>query len=318
MPATMHPQMKAAVEKNAEFGKMPVPSLASVDAMRAHYLRSREFWNEVTPAMAAISDHVVNSPAGDVPVRLYQPSDRGKLPLLLYCHGGGFVYGNLDSHDNICRQLASRSGWSVLAIDYHLAPEHKFPTPLEDVFATIDWLDGKADAFDLDLQTVAAGGDSAGAAIMLGVAMDLRRRRADYLKQLVLVYGNYGLGNDSHSMRQFGAGEFGLGPELRQFFRNSYLGQEADWADPRVAALQADLSAMPPAYLIAAEMDPLHDNSPALAERLKAAGVPATSKTYRGVLHGFMHYTRCCEVSIQAHNDAAAALRAVAAPALAA
>jgi acetyl esterase len=317
MTANMHPQMKAVVEKNAEHGSMPVASVETVGDMRSHYLRSRKFWNETAPAMAAITDYQVVAPAGEITVRLYQPTNGKNLPVLLYCHGGGFVYGNLDSHDNICRQLASRSGWAVLAIDYHLAPEHKFPTPLADVQATIDWLDGRATELGLDFSMLAAGGDSAGAAIMLGAAMDLRTRRPGLLKQLLLIYGNYGLGDESDSMRLYGGGEFGLGPDLRKFFRGSYLGNEADLSDPRVAALKADLSGLPPVLAQAAEMDPLHDNSPALVEKLHAVGSAAEFRSYGGVLHGFMHYTRFCDVSVQAHDDAATTLRTLAAPTLA-
>jgi acetyl esterase len=314
MTGTLNPQMRSVVEKNAEHGPAPRPSVETVGEMRSHYLKSRKFWNENVPEMASVEDFTVSAPAGDIQVRLYKPSSKTKLPLLLFCHGGGFVYGNLDSHDNFCRQLASRSGWAVVAIDYHLAPEHKFPTPLADVQATIGWLDGKAAAFGLDMDNVAAGGDSAGAAIMIGTAMDLRQSRPGFLKQLILIYGNYGLGDDSQSMRLYGGGEFGLGTELRGFFRGSYIGREEDRQDSRVAVLGSDLAGLPPVALLAAEMDPLHDNSPALAEKLEAAGVPVECQSYAGVLHGFMHYTRYCDVSVQAHDDAAAALRKIAAP----
>ncbi len=313
MTASMCPGMKMAAEKNAENGPGPVPSVETIGEMREHYLRGRKYWNEDVPAMASVGNFQVAAPAGPIGVRLYRPEATGTLPLLLYCHGGGFVYGNLDSHDNVCRQLASRSGWAVLAIDYHLAPEHKFPTPLDDVQAVIDWLEaGAAAEQDLDLGMVAVGGDSAGASIMLGVAMDCRQRRPGFLKQLILIYGNYGLGDDCDSMRLYGGGEFGLGPDLRKFFRGSYLGRAEDWQDPRIAALSADLSGLPPVLLLAAEMDPLHDNSPAMKEKLDAAGVPAESVTIDGVLHGFMHYTRCCERSVAAHDKAAAVLRAAA------
>jgi acetyl esterase len=314
MIASLHPQMIAVIEKNAEHGPAPAPSVETVGKMRSHYLKSRKFWNEEVPDMAMVEDFSVRAPAGDIQVRLYKPSTKADLPLLLFCHGGGFVYGNLDSHDNFCRQLASRSGWAVLAIDYHLAPEHKFPTPLADVRATIDWLDGKAYELGLDLSVVAAGGDSAGAAIMIGTAMDLRQSHPDFLKQLVLIYGNYGLGDDCNSMRLYGGREFGLGSELRAFFRGSYIARQEDRDDPRVAVFQSDLAGLPSVALLAAEMDPLHDNSPALAKKLEVVGVPVVCHSYPGVLHGFMHYTRFCEVSVAAHKDAAAALRNISAP----
>ena len=204
--APTDPQMQAVLDKNMENVPSPLDATnAPIDAVREQYLAGRAFWNEVGPDLPTVRDYQVAAPAGPVMVRLYRPSPDGQsLPVLLYCHGGGFIYGNLDSHDNICRQIAERSGWAVLAIDYHLAPEYKFPIPLEDVHAVIDWLDGQAPALGLNLDRVAMGGDSAGASITVGVALELRDQRPDYLQKMILIYGNHGLGPECQSVKLYG------------------------------------------------------------------------------------------------------------------
>ena len=312
-PARLHADMEAVLRKNRESVPNPLDVTRDpIDDVRADYVRSRAYWNGDSPAMAKVLDFSVEAPAGAVAVRLYCPrAGASPLPVLLYCHGGGFVYGDLDSHDNICRQIASRSGWAVLAIDYHLAPEFKFPAPLEDVAAVIAWLDREAGGLGLDAGCVAMGGDSAGAAITVGVALELKAGRPDYLKKLILAYGNHGLGNDCRSVRLYGSAAYGLDDDKRAFFRASYYGRPEDARDPRNAHLTADLSGLPPAFIAMAEMDPLHDNGPAFAQALAAAGVECELKTYAGVLHGFLHYTRMCSVSVAAHVDIAQALQQV-------
>jgi len=312
-PAPIDPQMQAVLTKNKETVPDPLDvCTAPIDAVRKQYMAGRAFWNEVGPDLPSVKDYQVSAPAGPLTVRLYRPGTDGQsLPVLLYCHGGGFVYGNLDSHDNICRQIAHRSGWAVLAIDYHLAPEHKFPTPLEDVHGVIDWLNDEASALGLDQTRVAMGGDSAGASITVGVAVELRDTRPDYLKKMILIYGNHGLGADCQSVKLYGGEAYGLSDRTRAFYRGSYYGDpEVNAADPRNAHLSADLTGLPPAFLGAAELDPLRDNSPAMAEALSAAGIAARCKIYPGMMHGFLHYTRYCDQSNAAHDDIAAALNA--------
>ena len=312
-PARLHPDMEAVLRKNRETIPNPLDVTRDpIEDVRADYLRSRAYWNEDSPDLAKVLNLTAPAPAGAVALRLYCPRDGGgPLPVLLYCHGGGFVYGNLDSHDNICRQIASRSGWAVLAIDYHLAPEFNFPTPLEDVQAVIDWLDREAGELGLDAGCVAMGGDSAGAGITVGVALELKASRPDYLKKMVLAYGNHGLGNDCRSVRIYGGEAYGLDDNKRAFYRASYYAKPEDARDPRNAHLTAELSGLPPAFIAMAELDPLHDNGPAFAAALAAGGVECALKTYAGVLHGFLHYTRMCRVSVEAHDDIAAALKQV-------
>jgi acetyl esterase len=220
------------------------------------------------------------------------------------------VYGSIVSHDKICRWLADGSGAAVASVDYRLAPEHKFPTPLDEAVAVLDWVIANAGELGVDSGRIGMGGDSAGASITLGTALTLKATgRSDVLKFLLLFYGNYGLGYDSLSSRRYNDDIFGLPEARRRFYRSCYVAGEADHDDPRLKPLSADLSGLPPAFIGAAEMDPLCDNSPALSEALRAAGVATELRVYPGVLHGFLHMTRMVTLAREALDDAADALR---------
>lgn len=305
-------EMAAAMLKARELtpeGRLDVTT-APIEDVRAQYLASRAYWNEDGPVLSRIRDHVVDGPHGPIPVRLYYPRRVRDLPLLLYFHGGGFVYGGIASHDKICRWLADGSGAAVASVDYRLAPEHTFPTPLDEAVAVLDWAIALADELGINPNRIGMGGDSAGASITVGTALTLKAAgRADALKFMLLFYGGYGLGYDSDSSRKYGAEIFGLPEARRRFYRSSYVANESDHDDPRLNQLSADLTGLPPAFLGAAEMDPLCDNSPALSEALRAAGVATELRIYRGVLHGFLHMTRMVTRARDALDDAADAVR---------
>lgn len=305
-------EMAAAMLKARELtpeGRLDVAT-APIEAVRAQYLAGRAYWNEDGPILPRVRDHLVDGPHGPVPVRFYCPRRGATLPLLLYFHGGGFVYGSIASHDKICRWLADGSGAAVISVDYRLAPEFKFPTPLDEAVAVLDWAIANAGELRIDPERVGLGGDSAGASISLGTALTLREAgRPDAIKFLLLFYGSYGLGYDTESSRKFGSEFFGLPEARRRFYRSCYVADEADHADPRLNQLSADLSGLPPAFIGAAEMDPLCDNSPALSKALRAAGVATELRIYPGVLHGFLHMTRMVTLARVALDDAADAIR---------
>ena len=233
------------------------------------------------------------------------------MPLMLYFHGGGFIYGGIQSHDKVCRWMAERSGVAFASVDYRLAPEHKFPTPLDEALAVLDYATENAGALGIDSDRIGMGGDSAGASITMGTALSLKAAgRSDALKFMLLIYGSYGLGYDCESSVKYGDEIFGLSEARRKFYRSSYIASEADHEDLRLKHLAADVSGLPPAFLAAAEMDPLCDNTPALTERLSAAGVSTETKIYPGVLHGFIHLTRMVARAREALDDAGDAVRA--------
>jgi acetyl esterase len=250
----------------------------------------------------------VPGPHGPVPVRIYRPRPgNAPLPVLVFVHGGGYVLGSNDTHDRVMRLLALKSGAAVLGVDYRLAPEHRFPAQLEETAAVLDWLQAEAAAVELDRTRVALGGDSAGAHISLGVALE-RKGIAPALKALILYYGAFGLA-DSESRRSLGIVETGLSRDDLDFYEENYLGGPVPRGDPRYDCLAGELSGLPPSYILACELDPLLDDSLALADGLDAAGVEHRLARYDGVLHGFIHYSRAMPKAMQALEEGAAALR---------
>jgi acetyl esterase len=307
------PEMAEAMLKSRELvpeGRLDVTTSPIAD-VRTQYFGERAYWNEDGPKMHRTEDITVDGPHGPIPVRFYYPREAKKLPLLLYFHGGGFIYGGISSHDKVCRWMAGRSGAAFASVDYRLAPEHKFPTPLDEAIAVLDYVNAAADALGIHADRIGMGGDSAGASITMGTALSLKAMgRADALKFMLLFYGSYGLGYDCESSQKYNDVIFGLSETRRKFYRSCYIANETDHQDPRLKHLAANVSGLPPAFLGAAEMDPLCDNTPALSERLTAAGVDNDVKIYPGVLHGFIHLTRMVSRAKEALDDAGDATRA--------
>jgi len=237
-----------------------------------------------------VRDMAADTPYGTVPVRLYRPEPDGHaLPVLLFAHGGGFMLGNPDTHDRICRLLARNSGWAVLAIDYTLAPEKKFPLQPDQVFAVLQHVAGQGGAWGLDTRRIALGGDSAGAHLCLMAALDARAAGGPVVCGQVLYYGAYGL-KDSASRRLYGWADLdGLGDDDSAQYRDAYTATAQDREHPRNNLLKSDMAGLPPAFIAAVAYDPLRDDSLVLAEFFKERGVPHQLEIYEGVLHGFLH-----------------------------
>ena len=254
--------------------------------------------------MARVEAQRLPGPAGEIPLRVYYPRVTGPLPTLVYLHGGGWILGNLDSHDKIMRRLALGSGAAVVGVDYRLAPEHKFPTALEESLAVIRHLAAEGARWDLDPARLAVGGDSAGANMSLAAGLTLRDEGLNAVRALLLFYGDYGL-RDSASRRKYGGPEDGMGAEDLAYYMTCLVRGPEDLKDPRLDLLSAELSGLPPAFIIAAaELDPLHDDSLVLAELLADTGVGHRLEVYRGVLHGFLHLSRMVDQAGQALDDA--------------
>ena len=312
LPPGLDPEMREALLEDARRNPGGTGELTELpmEEIRRRYAAGRAFWNADGPALPEVADHRVPGPFGDIPVRLYFPVSVRPLPVLTFFHGGGFIYGSVDTHDKICRWLARRSGVAVCSVDYRLAPEFKFPSPLREAAAVIDWLRAQGPALGLDGDRLALGGDSAGASISLGTTVALKSEgRLGLLSGLVLFYGNYGLGGDSESGRLYGGAAYGLSTERRKFYRDAYWSADTDPMDPRLNQLVADLSGLPPVFIGAAELDLLRDNSPALAAKLSDENVAHELHIYPGVTHGFPHMTRMVGQSRLALDEAGDALR---------
>ncbi len=246
-----------------------------------------------TERMAHVVDRTISGPHGDIPLRVYVPVEATRpLPILVYLHGGGFVIGSLDSHDRVVRRLAARASAIVVAVDYRLAPEHRFPVPFEDALAATQWVLASARLLGGDPERVAIGGDSAGGNLSAAVCLalrDARRRdpRAPVPRLQVLVYPATDLRRQSESHRRLGRGYL-LTTELIDWFMSRYLRSRADELDPRGSPLLAtDHRDLPPAWITIAGFDPLRDEGEAYAAKLRESGV-ATELVYEpGMIHGF-------------------------------
>jgi acetyl esterase len=240
------------------------------------------------------------------PARLYAPSAE-RLPVLLYLHGGGFTIGDLETHDSLCRQLSLRSGLAVLALDYRLAPEHRFPAAVDDAWAALEWLHGQADGLGLDGSRLAVGGDSAGGTLAASTAFFARDRGLPLALQLLITPGTASEANTpSH---RFFANGFLLDAASIAWFFDHYIdaAQRHDW---RFAPLEADDHAgLAPACVVLAECDPLVDEGIAYADTLRAAGVAVQLELYRGVTHDFIKMGRQIPEALTALNACAQALK---------
>ncbi len=288
--------------------RVPFHAMTPAEA-RAAYDKAAEVLEPPRAPLARVQD--LSLPAADgtpLRARLYADS-HAKLPVLLYLHGGGFTIGGLETHDSLCRQLALRSGGAVLALDYRLAPEHRFPTAVDDAWAAMAWLAGTGAAtLGLDGRRLAVGGDSAGGTLASVCAIHARDRGLPLALQLLITPGTTAH-MDTASHKLFGNGFLLDQATVAWFFDHCIdVHQRRDW---RFAPLEADdLDGVAPACVILAECDPVVDEGIAYADRLRAAGVAVDIDIYRGLTHDFIKMGRALKEAAMAQAVAAAALRA--------
>jgi acetyl esterase len=278
--------------------------------MRARASSLFATFNEDPPPVRLVRDLTIPGPAGDLPARLYDPTTGDQpAPLLLYMHGGGWVVGDLGLEDRALRLLALASGARIISLDYRLAPEHPFPEPVDDVVAAFRWLAANAENLGGDTSTIAIGGASAGANLALAATLRLRDESGPLPALMVLWYGVFGVDQTTASYREFARPEL-FTPAVENFFQ-MYAGDSEQRRHPLVAPLLADLKGLPAAFVNAAGVDTLRDDSRALASRLAEVGVPVEFKEYPGVLHGFTQYSRVSQIARDAIEDAGQALAAI-------
>ena len=264
-------------------------------------------------------DRTVAGAEGPRPARVYTPQRRRGAPApgLVWFHGGGFVVGSIESHDGVCRALASRSGAVVIAVDYRLAPEHRFPAGLDDAIAATRWVLANAASIGIDPAAVGVGGDSAGANLAAEVALALRKAPVEPVFQL-LVYPVTDFTRSLPSHRFFAHG-FMLPEPTVLWFRELYLADPKQRTDPRVSPLFAqDLSGLPPALVVTAGFDPLRDEGRAYADRLRDAGVAVEYTCSEGSMHGFLNTAGVIDESARVLDLVANRLRAALVPRVAA
>lgn len=311
MPFYIDPDMLPILERmRLRMANAPAFESVPFDQMRARASSLFAEFNEDPPPLKSVRDLTIPAPGGDLPARLYDPTDgQNPAPLLLYMHGGGWVIGDLELEDRAIRLLALASGARIVSLDYRLAPEHPFPEPVDDVVAAFRWLAANAETFGGTADRIAVGGASAGANLAMAATLRLRDEGGPAPCLMVLLYGVFGVDQTTASYRKFARPDL-FAPAMENFFQ-IYAGDEEKRRHPLVAPLLADLSGLPPAFVMAAGVDTLRDDSRALAARLVEVGVPVEFKEYPGVLHGFTQYSRVSQVARDAIDAAGWALAAI-------
>lgn len=261
--------------------------------------------------LAYAEDLSIDAPETVLPVRLYRPvgSAGDALPLLVYFHGGGWSFGSIDTHDEICRHLCHASEGLVLSVGYRLAPEHKFPAAVNDAICAIRWAGDKARALGADPAKLSVGGDSAGGNLAAVVALDARDTNGPELIGQLLIYPATDMSMRFASHTAFGDG-YRLTRPLMIWSALNYLRDGRDMNDPRASPLLAESHAgLPPAIIITAACDPLRDEGQAFAEALCAAGVHVDYKCFPGAVHGFIGMTGVSQTARDCLAFAGGALR---------
>ncbi|WP_227980555.1 alpha/beta hydrolase [Nocardia spumae] len=311
---TMSPHTRAVVDAaTAAFPRLGTEVVDATEARRQ--LASRPAAAvEPIPVAAVVDSFAPGADGEQIPVRIYTPRDTtGPLPVVLFCHGGGFVICSVDSHDQFCRSMANGAGALVVSVEYRRAPEHRFPAAAEDAYAVLCWIAATAQRFGADPARIAVAGDSAGGNLATVTALLARDRGGPAVAAQVLMYPMLDPTRSSASYRDNAQGYFVTDDHLRWYWEQ-YLGGSGS-TDPYAAPLLADPAGLPPAHIATAEFDPLRDEGEAYGRRLTAAGVEVEVHRYDGMFHGFMTMGEVLpETGIATERAFAALRRAFAAP----
>lgn len=310
----VHPQCQAILDAAANADGPTVFDTRDPVEARRLYAASTDTFAVPTPDLRSVENRSVPGDTADVPVRIYTPdaeaSDSG-LPVLVFLHGGGWVFGDLDTHDAMCRAFAYEAGCLIVSVDYRLAPEHKFPAALDDSLTVLDWVAANAADIGGDAARIAIGGDSAGGNLAAAACQAARDKGGPAIVFQLLIYPATDFTADMTSPRSNAAG-FGLSDVAIEWMRNCYLNDPFDTTDPRASpAMAKNLSNLPPALIQTAEFDPLHDEGKAYADAMRGAGNTVIHINYPGMIHGFMRMGALVDDAALGISDAAKALRGI-------
>jgi acetyl esterase len=278
------------------------PTFETVGAAEARvlFMAGRPVLAPEPMPVAELRDLAIPGPAGPIPARLYRPAAGGSLPVLVFFHGGGWVVGNVESHDTVCRHLASRAGCVVV---------HKFPAAVEDCVAATEWVADNAASLGVDAKRLAVGGDSAGGNLAAVVSLMARDRGAPRISYQLLIYPALDAAMTQPSIARYAEGYLLTRATMRWFYEQ-YLRTPEEAADWRVSPLAApDLGGVAPAFVLTAGYDPLCDEGDAYAARLAAAGVAVIHRRFADQIHGFAMNGKLIRAADAALDEAAAALR---------
>jgi acetyl esterase/lipase len=303
----LDPQAQRVIDAMAVLNLKPVEESTPAEARES--IRTRTAALGPFPDVAAVVDHRVPVAGGEITVRAYSPGGPGPHPALVYYHGGGWVIGDLYTHDGLCRSITNAARCAVLSVDYRLAPESKYPVAVEDSYAALLWIVANAERLGIDRRRIAVGGDSAGGNLATVMALVARDRTGPRLALQVLIYPVTDHDLDTRSYRENATGYI-LTREGMRWFWNHYLAREAQGREPYASPLRApSLAGLPQALVITAEYDPLCDEGEAYAARLRDAGVPVTLTRYPGMFHGFVRMTNILDKARTALDEIASSVQ---------
>jgi acetyl esterase len=307
----LHPQARALIDGMVERGVPPTHTLTP-EAARSAYLDRRALTQPDPPEVGAVCDLLADTAVGGIALRLYRPlgsSEKSPLPAMVYFHGGGWVMGDLDTHDVLCRELANASGCAVVAVDYRLGPEHRFPAAVEDAVAATRWIHANASALALDKAHFAVGGDSAGGNLAAVVAIAAREAGDLPIAFQLLIYPATDMRGGHPSRTRNGEG-YVLTKKTMDYFQSHYLGSPAAARDWRASPLLcANLTGLPPALVVTAGFDPLRDEGMDYAQALTAAGNKVSYICFERQIHGFVTMGRVLDEAQSAVAVCACELR---------
>jgi acetyl esterase len=295
----LHPQAQVIADLIASVNSRPIADAAPVDVRASYKLATIPPTDEM--------DEIREVDAGGVPCRLYRPSKSNDLGLLVYFHGGGFVIGDLDTHAGVASSLAAKSGHAVLAVDYRLAPEHKFPAAIDDALASVEWAFKNAKSLGIDPNRIAVGGDSAGGTLAALVCHSM----VVPIKFQMLIYPGVDASMSYPSILENRGGPL-LTLEVLKWFQKHYLRNASDISDVKASPILVSdeiLKQMPPAIVISAEYDPIRDEGEAYGRRLIENGVSVTITRYIGEFHDFFKMIGALDDAELAHQQVASLLR---------
>jgi len=272
---------------NSPWGVYPHMLSPGKNRFGERYLRKKA--GKPPQPVAKVEDRLIPVEYGVISIRIYTPSGAGPFPVLVYFHGGGFVIGDLNSLDSPLRAITNSAAVKVVSVDYRLAPEHKFPAALNDCYLATKWVAENAASLHIDSKRIIIGGDSAGGNLAAAVTLISRDSGGPSLCYQILIYPVTDLSREYPSQRKF-SGYFLTTDDLL-YFKNHYLANHEDAKNHYVSPILADdLSGLPPALIVTAGYDPLHDEGEAYATRLRESGVEVDYHCYEGMIHGFLPF----------------------------
>ena len=268
---------------------IPKPDLAKIDIKEFRKMMEQSPLPKKNETVKAVEDMKFEHDGFEIPLRLYTPENSGDS-IIIYFHGGGFVFGNIESHEGICRLAANRSRSKILSVDYRLAPEYKFPAALDDALEALKWVQKNSSRLGINPDRIAVAGDSAGGNISAGLCLKARDMKLKLPRLQVLIYPTAGRSGATYSLTEYGE-NFYLTEKDMKYFGQAYLKEPSDSLNPYFSIItHPDLSGLPEAVVVTAEYDPLRDEGETYLAMMQKSGVRATGIRAKGMIHGFASF----------------------------